>query len=61
MKNRKILLVFGAFLLAVALSIIVRTLDSRKIRGRQDSQGVDSGSDGQVSPGEYRQCYSVSP
>ena len=46
MKNRKILLVFGAFLLAVVLSLIVRLLDARKVKDCQDSPGAASRSDG---------------
>ena len=46
MNNRKILLVFGAFLLAVALSLVVRLLDARKLRGFQDPPTGDSGLDG---------------
>jgi len=45
MNNRKMLLVFGAFLLAVALSLIVRILDARKPKVNQDSAGVASRSD----------------
>lgn len=46
MKNRKTLLVFGAFLLAVLLSLIVRLLDSRKVKDCQDSPDAASRSDG---------------
>ena len=46
MKNRRILLVFGAFLLAVVLSLIVRLLDVRKVQDCQDSSDAASRSDG---------------
>ena len=45
MNSHKILLVFGAFLLAMALSLIVRLLEDRKVRSRQGKKGVDSASD----------------
>ena len=42
MNNRKLLMVFGAFLLAVALSLVVRLLDDAKEMERHNSKDASS-------------------